>query len=189
MFRTAFIKGAGKPQVEARFGGFAFDGGVAYVQSRLDGLAFVNTRLLPPGNLGAQCPPWACRRLRRFVSTMPRSLQTTDGGPNLYSPKWTYNMGADYTFAVGNGLTLTPRANYSYVGSRFTYIAYAPVSDRIDGFGLLSALVTLRADRWFVEAYGTNLTDKDYISGQASASSNEFYGPPRQYGLRVGVDF
>ena len=184
---SATIKGF-ELQLEGRLGGFGFDGGAAYVDSQLAGLTFVNTRRIPPGNLGPQCPvgvptsPPFCFDYAPFV-------QSTDGGPNLYSPKWTYNMGADYTFAVGNGLTLTPRANYSYVGSRFTYIAYAPVSDRIDGFGLLSALVTLRADRWFVEAYGTNLTDKDYISGQASASSNEFYGPPRQYGLRVGVDF
>jgi iron complex outermembrane receptor protein len=184
---SATIKGF-ELQAEGRFGGLRLDAGAAYVDSNLGGLTFVNTRQLPPGNLGPQCPvgvpssPPFCFDYAPFT-------QSTDGGPNLYSPKWTYNAGAEYTFAIGSGLTVTPRANYSYVGPRFTYIAYSPVSDRIDGFGLLSALVTLRADRWFVEAYGSNLTDEEYISGQASASSNEFYGAPRQYGVRAGVEF
>jgi len=90
---------------------------------------------------------------------------------------------------VGADMTLKPRLNYSYVGPRFTYLAYSPVSDRIEGFGLLSALLTLHKGSWFVEAYGTNLTDKTYVSGQAAASRNEFYGAPRQYGMRVGADF
>src|SRR6185503_14871367 len=81
----------------------------------------------------------------------------TPGGPNLYSPKWTYNVGAELNFAIGGDATLTPRFNYAYVGPRFTYLAYSPVSDRIDSYGVLSALLTLRKGEWFVEAYGTNL--------------------------------
>ncbi len=46
-----------------------------------------------------------------------------------------------------------------------------------------------RRGEWHVTAYGTNLADKDYVSGHASASRNEFYGAPREYGLRVGLDF
>ena len=86
-------------------------------------------------------------------------------------------------------MTLTPRVNYSYVGSRFTYIAYSPISDLIASHRLLSALLTLRKEKWYVEAYGTNLTDETYVSGQAAASRNEFYGAPREYGIRAGVEF
>jgi iron complex outermembrane receptor protein len=42
---------------------------------------------------------------------------------------------------------------------------------------------------WRVEAYGTNLSDEEYVSGQASASRNEFYGPPREVGLRAAFNF
>jgi hypothetical protein len=54
---------------------------------------------------------------------------------------------------------------------------------------LLSALLTLQKGRWFVEAYGTNLTDESYVSGQAAASRNEFYGgtPPIRIARRCGV--
>lgn len=184
---NATIQGA-EAQIEGRFGGFAFDGGVAYVDSELDGLTFINTRLLPPGNLGPQCAvgvpsaPPVCFDYVPFV-------QSTSGGPNLYSPEWTYNVGAQFTFEMGAATTLTPRVNYSYLGSRFTYVAYSPVSDKLESRGLVSALLTLRHDNWFVEAHGTNLADKKYSSGQASASLNEFYGAPREYGIRAGMDF
>lgn len=175
-------------QLEGKFGGFAFDAALAYVDSDLDGFTFVNERALPPGNLGPQCPngvpssPPLCFDYGPFVTT-------TSGGPNLYSPEWTYNLGAEYTIDFGADASLTPRVNYAYVDSRYTYIAYSPISDRIEGYGLVSALLTFRRGGWHVTAYGTNLADKEYVSGHASASRNEFYGAPREYGLRVGLDF
>ena len=114
---------------------------------------------------------------------------TTSGGPNLYSPEWTYNLGAQYTIYLGSDVTITPRVNYAYIGSRSTYIAYDAVSDRIDSYGLLSALLMFRKGEWYVTAYGTNLADKEYVSGHAAASLNEFYGAPLEYGVRLGVDF
>jgi iron complex outermembrane recepter protein len=184
---SATIKGL-EAQIEARFGAFAVDGGAAYVDSKLGGLTFINERLLPPGNLGPQCPAGAPSS-PPFCFDYNPFFQTTAGGPNLYSPEWTYNAGAEYTFELSNDATLTPRINYSYVGSRFAYIAYSPVSDRLASYGLVSALITLNRGPWRVEAYGTNLTDKEYVSGQASASRNEFYGAPREYGLRAAFNF
>lgn len=181
------IKGF-EAQLEGRLGIFGFDGGAAYVDSNLDGLTFVNERLLPPGTLGPQCPAGATSAPPVCFDYRPFTI-TTAGGPNLYSPKWTYNVGAELNLALGADMTLKPRVNYSHVGSRFTYLAYSPGSDQIDGFGVLSALITLHKGNWFVEAYGTNLTDEIYVSGQAAASRNEFYGAPRQYGMRVGADF
>jgi iron complex outermembrane receptor protein len=184
---NATIQGV-EAQIQGQFGGFAFDAGFAYVDSDLDGFTFVNERLLPAGNLGPQCPegvpsdPPVCFDYTPF-------LVTTTGGPNLYSPEWTYNVGAEYTFEFGADASLTPRINYAYMGSRYTYIAYSPITDRIESNGLLSALVTFRKGAWTVTAYGTNLTDEEYVSGHASASRNEFYGPPREYGLRVGYTF
>jgi len=179
------IKGL-EAQVQARLGGFGFDASVAYIDSELASVTFVNTRNLLSGTLGPQCPagtpssPPLCFDYGPF-------LETTGGRPNLYAPKWTYSLGADYRFELGDGATLTPRVNFAYVGSQFTYLGYSPISDYMAGRGLLSALLTLRKDGWRIEAYGTNLTDKEYVSGQFG--SNEFYGSPREYGLRVGVNF
>lgn len=182
---SAKIKGI-EAQIQAKLGGFGFDASVAYIDSELASVTFVNTRSLPPGTLGPQCPvgtasaPPLCFNYNPFI-------QTTGNRPNLYAPKWTYNVGLDYRFDLGGDMTLTPRVNFSYTDAQFTYLGYSPVSDRLPSRGLLSALITLRAGDWRVEGYGRNLTNKNYVSGQFG--SNEFYGAPREYGVRVGVNF
>jgi iron complex outermembrane receptor protein len=44
-----------------------------------------------------------------------------------------------------------------------------------------------------MEGFVTNLTDKRYVAAQVQASTNSaagiIYGAPRQYGLRVMVNF
>ncbi|WP_305098525.1 TonB-dependent receptor [Croceibacterium aestuarii] len=183
---NATIKGF-ELQAQAYFGGFSLDGGLAYVDSSLDPVTIVNSRLLPPiGQLGPQCPagtpssPPACFDYGPFTGTAA-------GGPNLFSPKWSYNLGAQYEFPVGGDATLTPRLNYAYLGPRWTNLFYDPKLDYLAGRGLLSAQLTFKNREWAVEGYATNLTDKEYVSGQSA--NNELYGAPREYGVRVSVRF
>nr|WP_166177451.1 TonB-dependent receptor [Altererythrobacter segetis] len=183
---NATIKGL-EAQVQAKIGGFGFDGGIAYVDSKLDQFQFVNQRLLPTGlNLGPQCAagvpsnPPTCFDYGPFTTT-------AGGGPNLYSPKWSYNFGVQYQADLGSDLTLTPRLNYAYIGARWTNLLFNPVTDYLSGRGLLSALLTLQKGDWTIEGYGTNLTNKKYVSGQFI--NNEFYGAPREYGVRASVRF
>jgi len=181
---SATIKGF-EGQIQARFGGLGIDGGFGYLDSELSGLTFVNARLLPPGQLGPQCPPGAPSSPPLCFDYGPFTI-TTSSGPNLYSPKWTYNFGIEYRAELKDNITLTPRVNYGYVGSQFNYLAYGP-GDLIAARGLLSALVTLEVDNWRIEGYATNLTNEEYIVGRTG--DNEFYGDPRQYGVKVGVTF
>jgi iron complex outermembrane receptor protein len=181
---SAKIKGI-EGQIQARFGGLGIDGGFGYLDTKLSSLTFVDSRALPPGQLGPQCPvgvpsnPPTCFDYDPYITT-------TTGGPNLYSPKWTYNAGIEYRAELADRVILTPRINYGYVGRRFDYLAYGP-GDLIQSRGLLSALVTLQIGDWKVEGYATNLTDKEYVVGRSG--NNEFYGAPREYGVRVGVTF
>ncbi|MDG5495178.1 TonB-dependent receptor [Niveispirillum sp. BGYR6] len=184
----ATIKGF-EAQLEGQFGDFKFDGGLSFVDSELKGgVGYVNTRPLPPGTLGAQCPPGAPSAPPVCFNYTPFQA-VTKAGPNLYSPRWSGNIGAQYTFKLDERTTLVPRLNYAYLGSRYSYIGYSPISDRLSAYGLLSGRITLNRDSWRVELYATNLTDKSYVSGMASSSSNQFYGPPREVGIRVGVEF
>jgi iron complex outermembrane receptor protein len=182
----ATIKGI-EGQVQAAMGAFRVDAGFAYVDSKLSSITFVNTRNLPTnlGTLGPQCAGGSPSSPPTCFDYGPY-LQTNSGGPNLYSPKWTYNLGAEYAIPIG-GNTLTPRLNYAYVGPSYTTLFYSPVTDRLASRGLLSALLTFRANVWTIEGYGTNLTDKVYMTG--SGNNAAFYGPPRQYGVRVSRDF
>lgn len=92
----------------------------------------------------------------------------------------------EYSAGLGDRITVTPRLNYGYVGSRYTDLLYTS-QDLLQSRGLLSALVTLEVDDWKVEGYATNLTGKEYVAGRSG--NNEFYGAPREYGVRVGMVF
>jgi iron complex outermembrane recepter protein len=184
---SATIKGF-EAQVQAQLGGLSIDAGAAYVDSELGSAGpFVNTRLLPPGTLGPQCPTGVASNPPVCFNYGPY-LEDQASGPNLYSPKWTFNAGVDYRFDLADNVSLTPRLNYAYVGSQFTSLSYSYLTDYLPSRGLLSALVTLQLPHnWYVEGYGTNLANKIYISGQFG--NNEFFGAPRQYGVRVGNRF
>jgi iron complex outermembrane recepter protein len=92
---------------------------------------------------------------------------------------------------LASNITLTPRLNYAYVTSQFVSLTYSEVTDYLPAHGLLSALLTLDLYKnWNVEAYGTNLTDEVYRTGQGLNNGNYyFYGAPRQFGVHVGYKF
>lgn len=183
---NASIKGV-EFQVQAKLSGFSFDGGIAYVDSKLDPVRFVNSRLLPSlPQYGPQCPAGTPSNPPVCFDYGPATV-TAGGGPNLFSPKWSYNFGVQYEIALPDGVSLTPRINYAYVGPRWTNLVYNPALDYLPGRGLLSAMVTLRKGDWVLEGFATNLADEKYISGQSG--NNEFYGAPREFGVRASVRF
>lgn len=171
-------------QLQAKLSGFEVDGGFAYVHSKLGRLLTVNQVLIPAGtSLGPQCgatPTPGCTDYTPY-------LQPAGGGPNLLSPRWSYNFGVAYEIGLGGDKTLTPRVNYAYVGSQWADYFYSPQFSRLPARGLVSALLTLRVGKWSLEAYGTNLTNKTYITG--IAANNEYFGARREFGARASVRF
>jgi len=186
---------SGKIQgVEAQFqalfgeyGDFRIDGSFAYIDSEMAPITFVNRRILPPGTTLPQCAPGQDPASALCFDYAPY-IQRNNGGCYLFSPELTFNLGMEYEFALANGSGLIPRVNYGYVGKQYTYLAYSDVTDLLPARGLFSALLTLRLpSNTVIELFGSNLTDKAYASGQMG--DNEFYGPPREYGLRVKFEF
>lgn len=184
--RAASIDGL-EASLQARTESWGVDAAFAYVHSRLPNREpFVNTHLLPPGAGSLpQCTsdggaPGSCFNYAPY-------LTIASGGPSLYAPQWTYNVGVQYEINPGSGLTVTPRINYAFVGSQFTSLTYSRVTDYLPAHGLLSAVLTLHiGEDWSVEAFGNNLTNKVYRTGEGLNSGNYyFYGAPRQYGLRA----
>ena len=187
----ATVKGL-EGQLQGQFGGLRIFGGFAYTDSSLASTRFVDTRAVafvypgfsnvPPcaaGQTPSPTPPYNCIVYNDFVSD-------TGGGANLYSPKWTYNLGAEYRLELGD-LAIIPRVNYSHLGSRYTYIGYDPVRDRLPAYDLINASIGFESGRFGFDVWATNLTKEEYISGQND--TNEFYGAPREYGVRMSVDF
>lgn len=181
------IKG-GEFELHGRFGGLNLDMGGAYVNSRLGAISLVNTEALPPGTNVPQCAngtqPPAC------FNYLPYTVNLS-GDQNPFSPQWTYNAGAEYTIAIGDSGALTPRLNYSYIGSQWTTLFEAQ-QDYLRSQGLWSGSVTYERKAWRVQLYGLNLANKVYVAGQAAAGGNpdnQFIGNPRQYGLRISYHF
>lgn len=180
------IKGV-EAQIEGRFGGLHVDASGAYVNSALGAISLVNARLLPNGgvtNLGPQCTggavPPACFDYGPYTVSV-------SGRANPYSPTWTYNVGVEYRFDLGNDASLTPRVNYSYVGSQWTTLYEAPATDFLPSFGLWNASLTYTKDDWSVQGYATNLANKFYVIGQFGSGEN--FGNPRQFGVRISRAF
>lgn len=186
---TATIAGI-EASVQARSGPWGLDGAGAYVHSELPSAqAFVNNHLLPPAasNL-PQCPPGIASTTACFDYTP--YLTTSTSGPSLYAPQWTYNAGVQYELRLRGGTALIPRLDYAYVGGQFTSLTYSRVTDYLPAHGLLSGLLTWKGTgHWTVEAFGSNLTNKLYRTGEGLNSGNYyFYGAPRQYGIRARYD-
>ena len=105
----------------------------------------------------------------------------------LFAPKWTYSLGASYEIEAGD-LLIIPRVNFNRVGSRYTTVFYDPIRDTIPAYHLLGAGVAFEIDRYTIDFWATNLTKEEYVTGQGGGT-NEFYGAPREYGVRLSVDF
>ena len=106
------------------------------------------------------------------------------------APHWKFSFGAQYTFRFGNGMTLVPRADFTYTGGYYARSFNRPI-DRIDSYEIINAQIQLnsRDDRWFVRAFVSNLTNNDaitglYVTDQSSGLfTNVFTLEPRQYGV------
>lgn len=176
-------------QLQYHVGGLRLDAGLALNDSKLGDATFIDVRGIGLAFPGApqvpQCPTGQPTTLPTCIDYVPFTIQT-GGGKNLYSPGLTFNLGASYEFALGD-VTITPSINYGYVGSQYTYLAYDPLRDRIASRGLVNAQIGFNFDRYSIVAFATNLTDEEYVSGQETAT--EYYGAPRQYGVRARVEF
>ena len=178
---NATIKGF-EAQLQAHYGGLGFDAGASFVDSSLSSVTVINK--WQPGATNAQLP--ACTATVT-AGCFKDEFITTSSGPNLLSPKWTWNAGLYYTFNLHEDATLIPRLNYSYVGSEWAYVTYLPQFDRIAAHHLVNATVTLNWKNYKREAYANNLTKEYFVTGQSAL--NEFYNAPREFGVRLGVKF
>ncbi|HWU03621.1 MAG TPA: TonB-dependent receptor, partial [Novosphingobium sp.] len=176
---SAKIKGF-EASFQAKFNALSIDGGLSFVDSSMSSFTLVNKWNVPSGVTVPQCPagtattPGTCYNY---------TYSTSSGGPNLYSPKWTWNLSAAYRIEASENVSVTPRVGYAYIGSQWAYPTYQASTDLIGARGLVQASVTVDTGPWRIEAYGTNLANKFYVAG--INGKNELYGAPREYGVRV----
>lgn len=155
---------------QAAFGPWAFDVAASLSSSELGDFYAADPRVGRTGLCDATTGPTSanCRNL--------------SGNSQSYAPEFTFNLGAQYTFDLGNEATLTPRLDYAHIAEAYTSIfANEALGDRLEARNIVNGLVTYANRDWRLSAFSTNLTDQTYIA--AINSGLRYAGPPRQYGL------
>ena len=165
---------------QGRFSAFSFDIAAAYEHSKLGRFYAADSRL---GTLPAPCD----------INSGPAAGNCANltGTQQPYAPKFTFNAGAQYEIALGGGVTLTPRADFSHTsGVWATIFEDTALGDRIAARNLVNTQLTLASGPWSVTGYATNLTNQHYVAAvdQLTVPLRRA-GPPRQYGIRVNRSF
>jgi len=196
---TTAVRNAGASSIEGfegtfRFfvGNLALNGSFGYTDSKLGSIQTIDTRALPiappgpgapwPGNTAQGCTGDFC-----FDYT-PYQL-TLNGANGLFSPEWTWTLGADYSFGLSNGASITPAVSFNHSDMANTSIiqqpgdAYFTAEER----DIMNLTLTYRNEDWEVQLYGTNVTDEVFIEGTSGASV--LYGDPEVWGIRARMEF
>ncbi len=162
-------------QTQAVFGQFALDAGTTIMHSSLGRFFATDPRIAS----FTPCNPAAG----------PSSASCIDltGHSQTYAPNFTFNIGAQYKFAIGAD-TLTPRVNFGYVAPQWATLFENPaLGDHLAGRDIAGAQLAWAHARFVTTLYGTNITDQHYVG--ALNSGLRFAGPPRQFGLRFLASF
>jgi iron complex outermembrane receptor protein len=173
--------------LEAQMGAVLVDASITVVDSELEPTQpIVNIRTLPAGVNVPQCAAGADASAGTCFDYGPY-IADVAGGPNLLAPKTSFTIGAEYQAQLNNGATLTPRLNFSYMGEQWTNFLYNPTTDLLEARDLWSAMVTYEKDNFTLRGWARNLTNSEYVSGQAG--NKEMYGSPRTYGVTATFNF
>jgi iron complex outermembrane receptor protein len=159
-------------QAQARFGALQFDAGLGLMHSSL-GKFFATD---PRAAAFLPCDP--------LTGPASASCIALEGHNQTYAPNFTFNVGAQYTFDLMGGDTLTPRINYGHVSPQWaTLFENTARGDRIESRDIVGAQLAWQHHDFTATLYSTNLTDQHYIG--AINTGLRLAGPPRQFGLRL----
>ncbi len=167
-------------QVHYDFGsGFEVTGGVAYSHARY--------RNFPTSQVFLQCLDFATCGAN--FGTFPNSTSDSSGFHMQLAPDFTANLAPNYTFGLAGG-KVNLSANFYYTSSyyldtsqQFRQGSYATLDVRAEW--------TDRSERYTFAVYGSNVTDKRYLSqaGPNNFAIGALWSVPAIYGASVRAKF
>lgn len=125
--------------------------------------------------------------------TIDRPPTDFSGNRLNYAPKWTAHIGAEYTAPVGDN-NLIARVDWSYKSDTFFDRANSAL-DTQEAYSLVNARLRFDAEEWYVDLFGRNIFDKEYVTGQlinppfACGCRTVNIGAPATYGVTFGAKF
>lgn len=132
-----------------------------------------------------------------YVRVTEESPLTADT-PWGFAPKWNFNVGTQYTVALGGDAgTVTVRGDVGYTSSfQMDPAVQRQAPEPEDGYALVNARVeyTAPSENWTLAFFGRNLMNKRYITGGIDAGQLwgiQFLniGQKRELGARLSVNF
>lgn len=123
-------------------------------------------------------------------------IVNVNGNELAKTPGFTGNFTLTYDNDLGSWGQVTSTLGYTYRGGFKHRIFNNPETDTVDSYGVTDLVIRLSPNdgHWRVELIGKNLTDEDGINARftdvfgVGATGDELI-PPRQYMVRVGMDF
>lgn len=151
-----------------QFGGFGFNLGGAYMEGKFNEAGVVTDT----------------------QTNTNRPIVKGQGMP--FAPAYTLTGGIEYEMLFGD-MSLTPRIQAAYMDEQYATPFKHPQT-RVPSRTVVDARLTFKPmEALTIEAFATNLFDKEYIAVQvqdaSSATGGYIFGPPRQYGARLKYEF
>jgi iron complex outermembrane recepter protein len=119
----------------------------------------------------------------------------TSASPFVNVPRWTGSLTGEYTLPLSELYDLSTRVDYTYRSVVFHDISGSLLT-RQGAYGLLNARLSFgpNDDRWSIAAFGTNLTNKHYLTGATDFTSSfgfvfDIVAPPAEWGVDVRYRF
>jgi iron complex outermembrane receptor protein len=162
----------GELELTGQFGGLGFNLGVGYLDAKFSNSACISDTNSPGTDAGC-----------------PTSLRFVPQGRVLpFSPEWTVNAGVQYEFDLGS-VQVTPRFQWSHLAEQYATPFPSP-NTLVPARDVFDARVTVDInERYTIEGFVNNLTNKTYIATQiqnsSSADGGIIFGAPRTFGIRL----
>ena len=152
-------------QADAQLGQLTINSGISYTESQINRqLSLIDAR-----------DPFA-------------GPQDVTGKSLAYAPKWTATIGPSYAVPVSYG-KFTATVQYSYTSRAYATLFEVVPIDVLASHSLFNVNAALALNNGIrLEAYGTNLGNALYAAGNLGSAA-AIWGPPRQYGVRLGYSF
>ncbi|QUT04727.1 TonB-dependent receptor [Sphingobium phenoxybenzoativorans] len=133
-------------------------------------------------------------KYKEYVTPIPAGYNLADA-PLDRAPKVTWSADATYELPISD-FKLLLNGNVNYVGRNLFTQSIDSLADNtyLNARTLLNASITLaqQDDSYYVRLIGQNLADKRYKTASQVVGGlwqNSQYGPPRYFGLEVGLKF
>ena len=125
-----------------------------------------------------------------ITDTLTPSTDVQEGLELAYAPEFQGNVWARYEWTMGNGWTAHVMPSISHSGSSYSDIITINRMD-VPSWTMANVTAGVTTDKWMVEAFVTNLTDEEVVTGANYVNDRErlALAPPTTLGVRVSFDF